>query len=178
MRTQVGGTSFLLPVGGRDNMDLLTDAAACDEFWVSVDKAVGYMKRSGANVKIALLDCCRDRDPNDPLMNVAARSVVGGASSVLDVAMLNQMDLAINTCVVSAASDGAVAYDGTGANGRFVTELLPMIPTPGLSLHQLGMRLKKAVREAGGEADGGRQIVEVRDSMEADYYFMPPADVQ
>ena len=127
---QVGGQNQLVPV------DLETGAPeAILEDTLPLDRVMEALDQAGG-LKLVFLDACRD-NPLGLFQEGLAR-IGGGADRFVSY----------------ATQPGAVAFDGEGRNGTFTASLLSHIHTPGQTLTELMIKVRRDVIAA----TGGQQI--------------------
>jgi uncharacterized caspase-like protein len=71
--------------------------------------------------------------------------------------------------VIYAAKEGTVAQDGAGRNSPFTEALLKHLPTPGLELRHLIVRVRTDVTAA----TNGAQVPSYYDSFNGEFVFKP-----
>ena len=147
---QVNGRNYLIPI----------DAAFADESEVAIQSIdvndfLQTMERAPDQVKIVVLDACRD----NPFAS-AFRSAAQGLASV---------DAPRGTLVAYSTSPGKVAADGLGANSPYTTALAEMIVRPGVKLEDVFKQTRVKVLSLTGE----RQLPWESSSLIGDFYFVP-----
>lgn len=149
---QIDGENYLIPVDyrGQDEADIKYGSRSAS--WLQ-DK----MERTGAQLKILILDACR----NNPFR--VSRSAGGG---------LAQMQGGRGSFVAFATAAGKVANDNPGSvNGLFTQHLLRALQRPGLSLDEVFNRVRVEV-----DRDSlGQQLPYVYSGVIGQFYFRPPA---
>jgi len=146
---QIEGVNYLVPLGVRLNAasDVKYHAVATD--WV-----LARMDESGMDVKLLILDACRD--------NPLGRSLTRALSRGLAV-----IEAPKGSLVVYATSPGKTARDGVGRNSPFTTHLLRELPVPGRPV-ELAF---KAVRVGVQKETNGEQIPWEASSLTGDLVF-------
>lgn len=148
---QVEGENFLLPVDAavEEAIDLEFEA-------MSLNQVLDLMNRSGARLKVALLDACRD----DPIGRSFTRSSGGRGLARVETS-------AVGAYVAFATSPGAVAADGEGRNSPFTAALLEHLPEPDVEIGEMFRKVRKSVLDA----TDGRQLPWSHDSVVGSFYF-------
>ncbi|MBK9442785.1 MAG: SUMF1/EgtB/PvdO family nonheme iron enzyme [Comamonadaceae bacterium] len=123
---QVGGSNYLIPVGG----SIQSETDVPDE---AVDAASVLRRLEEARSKVALviLDACRD----NPFAG-ASRSASRG---------LGRMSVPTGTIVAYATAPGSTAADGTGSNGVYTEQLVRQFKTPNLDIKEVFDRTAQEV---------------------------------
>jgi hypothetical protein len=115
---QIDGVNYLVPISA--NPSKPSDAAVQ---MVSADSTLNEMQDGGAQLKILILDACR----NNPFLSVS-RGMEGG---------LAEMDAPKGTLIAYATTPGGVAEDGAGRNSPYTSALARSFREPGLSLWEV-----------------------------------------
>ena len=145
---QIKGRNYLIPVGASiDREDEVAYSA------VDAQAVLDKMEAAGNVANIMILDACR----NNPF----TRSTRSGQAG------LAQMDAPVGTLVAYATSPGAVASDGSGANGLYTQHLLTAIRQPGSKVEDVFKRVRANVRRD----SQGKQVPWESTSLEGDFYF-------
>ncbi|MGE0358056.1 MAG: caspase domain-containing protein [Burkholderiales bacterium] len=152
---QVNGRNFLIPA----DADIKYEDEIEDQS-VDVSLVLGKMESGKARINIVILDACR----NNPFVR-GSRSARSGLAA---------MEAPIGSLIAYATSPGQVASDGTGKNGLYTQHLLRELERPGLKVEDVFKRVRAAVRQA----SNGRQVPWENTSLEGDFYFRPPKDVE
>jgi uncharacterized caspase-like protein len=144
---QIEGVNYLIPIGARFNAasDVKYQAVAAD--WV-----LARMEESGMDVKLLLLDACR----NNPLGRHWTRALSRG---------LAVMETPQGALLAYATSPGKTASDGAGRNSPFTSQLLRELAIPGRDIEVA----LKAVRAGVQQTTKGEQIPWVASSMTGDF---------
>ena len=144
---QIDGMNYLVPIGARFNAasDVKYQAVAAD--WV-----LARMEESGMDVKLLLLDACR----NNPLGRSWTRVLSRG---------LAVMETPQGALLAYATSPGKTASDGAGRNSPFTVQLLQELAIPGRDIEVA----LKAVRAGVQQSTKGEQIPWVASSMTGDF---------
>lgn len=124
---QLEGVNYLLPTGAvfSATSDVKPRAVAAD--WV-----LGRMDDAGMEVKLLILDACR----NNPFGRSWTRAISRG---------LAPMETPKGSYIAYATSPGKTAADGTGRNSPYTAHLLRELPVPG--------RPKPCSRRCGQDSD-------------------------
>ena len=159
---QVGDTNYMLPVSAEvvKEQDLEFEA-------VEVDLPLRLMDRSGARVKLVILDACR----NNPLAQTLASSMAASGRGASVGRGLARIVGAEGTMMAFATAPGAIAEDGTTRNSPFTRALLANIETPGLEVSLLFRRVRAEVMAATGD----QQVPWVNEALLGEFYFVPAA---
>ena len=156
---QIKGRNYLIPVGA--NIDREDEVAYSA---VDAQAVLDKMEAAGNVANIMILDACR----NNPF----TRSTRSGQAG------LAQMDAPVGTLVAYATSPGAVASDGSGANGLYTQHLLTAIREPSSKIEDVFKQVRANVRRD----SQGKQVPWESTSLEGDFYFRgapvaaPPVD--
>jgi caspase domain-containing protein len=144
---QIEGVNYLIPIGTRfmAASDVKYQAVAAD--WV-----LARMDESGMDVKLLLLDACR----NNPLGRSWTRALSRG---------LAVMETPQGALLAYATSPGKTAGDGAGRNSPFTVQLLRELALPGRDIEVA----LKAVRAGVQQSTKGEQIPWVASSMTGDF---------
>ncbi|MCW5750633.1 MAG: caspase family protein [Alphaproteobacteria bacterium] len=145
---QVNGRNFLIPVDAEIRSEPRVRLTTVD-----VEAVLDQMGAARSRVNIVILDACR----NNPFER-RFRGTGGG---------LAQMNAPEGTLIAYATAPGAVAADGTGANGLYTEELLRAIREPGLKVEEVF----KSVRAGVTRRSNGAQIPWESSSLVGDFYF-------
>jgi len=120
---------------------------------VAADWVLARMDESGMDVKLLLLDACRD----NPLGRSFTRALPRG---------LAVMETPQGALIAYATSPGKTASDGQGRNSPFTAQLLRELGSPGRDIEVT----LKAVRAGVQQATQGQQIPWVASSMTGNFY--------
>lgn len=129
---QVDGQNYLVPV----------EAQVRSEFEVgielySLNTVLRQMER-GSRTNIVFLDACRD-NPFKDQMSTSTRSAVSLGKG------LGEVRAARSTYIAFATEPDKVAMDGAGDNSPFTQALLSHIDTPGASIQDMMIRVRRDV---------------------------------
>jgi uncharacterized caspase-like protein len=148
---QLDGVNYLIPVGAvfRAPVDVRTRAVSAD--WV-----LGHLEDSAMDVKLLILDACR----NNPL----GRSWQRGGSRGLA-----PMDATKGTFIAYATSPGKTAADGSqgSRNSPYTAHLLRELAVPGRSIHDVF----EAVRAGVLATTQGQQLPWETTALIGKFYF-------
>lgn len=153
---QAQGRSYLAPVGVAISSE--TDARFKT---VDVEYLMGHMEEAGSQMKIVILDACRD-NPFTRGFRSRGQSLQG----------LSRVDAPTGTIIAYATSPGKTAADGDGDHSPYTQALLEVMLKPGLPLEQTF----KEVRIRVAEATHNGQIPWESSSLLGEFYFVPTAD--
>ena len=133
---QVNGGNYMIPVDAqlRSNNDLDFEA-------LPVELVLSAMERN-AKVNLVFLDACRD----NPLAATLARSM--GTRSVVVGRGLAKLDTGVGSLIAFATQPGNVALDGADRNSPFTTALLRHLGTPGQSITDDLIAVRRTVLKA------------------------------
>ena len=147
---QIDGLNYLIPIGARlnESIDVKYRPVAAD--WV-----LGRMDESGMEVKLLILDACR----NNPFGRSWTRAVDRG---------LAVMDAPKGALIAYATSPKKTAADGTGRNSPYTARLLREIPIPGRPIELVF----KAVRLGVQQETRGEQTPWEASSLTGEFYFI------
>lgn len=146
---QVRGKNFLIPIDAEIENEASTRSEAVD-----VDQVLEQL--GSARLSMVILDACR----NNPFERRFRSSGSGG---------LAQIDAPTGTLLAYATAPGKVAYDGTGANGLYTTELLKALDTPGLKVEDVFKQVRINVLKA----SDNQQIPWESSSLTGEFFFRP-----
>jgi uncharacterized caspase-like protein len=150
---QIEGLNYLIPVGETFRMESDVKYRA-----VSADWILARMDESGMEVKILILDACR----NNPFGRSWTRSLNRGLVS---------MQVTEGTLIAYATSPGKTAADGAGRNSPFTANLLREIPQPQRPIELM----LKVVRARVQDETGKQQTPWEASSLRGDFYFAQSA---
>ncbi|HEV7305080.1 caspase domain-containing protein [Ensifer sp.] len=133
---QVNGGNYIIPVDAqlRSNNDLDFEA-------LPIELVLSAMERN-AKVNLVFLDACRD----NPLAATLARSM--GTRSVAVGRGLAKLDTGVGSLIAFATQPGNVALDGAGRNSPFTSALLKHLGTPGRSVTDDLIAVRRTVLQA------------------------------
>jgi TonB family protein len=145
---QINGRNYLIPVEAKALREQTIEFESLD-----VGRVLGEMDASGSRLNMVVLDACR----NNPFER-SWRSADQG---------LAEIRAPRGTLVAYATAPGKVAYDGTGRNGTFTSELLKLIKEPNILVETLFKRVGERV----SAVSGGTQEPYLSQSIRGDFYF-------
>jgi len=130
---QVNGGNYIIPIDAqlKSNNDLDFEA-------LPIELVLSAMERN-ARVNLVFLDACRD----NPLAATLARSL--GTRSMVVGRGLAKLDTGVGSLIAFATQPGNVALDGVGRNSPFTTALLEHLGTPGQSITDDLIAVRRAV---------------------------------
>lgn len=149
---QTDGQTMLVPVDAA----LQDRTALRGETWSFADDIVARLADSGRQT-LYFLDAGRESP-----VPLRARAATDGEG-------LAKPDTGTGSFVALATQPGAVARDGIGANSPFTVALMRHIETPGISVSDLMIRVRKDVVKASGES----QVPWDRSRLRAQFSFVP-----
>jgi len=119
---EVEGTNYLIPVDAalRRDTDVYDEAVSLDRVLVAVESA--------KQLRLVILDACRDNPFSKTMKKVSMRSIGRGLAKVEPTSP--------NTLIAYAAKAGSTAADGDSKNSPFTTALVHHIATPGLDVRK------------------------------------------
>src|SRR5689334_16576636 len=132
---QFQGQNYLMPVDAK-----LSDASDLPFEMSRVEDVVAAMAPA-RNVRIVLLDACRD----NPLADQLLASLAGGSRSAAATRGLARVPNFAGSIVAYATQAGSTAEDGDGDHSPFASALLANDETPGLEIGQMFRRVALAV---------------------------------
>lgn len=139
---QVNGSNYMAPVDAQ-----LASYDDLDFEALAMELVLSAMERN-AKVNLVFLDACRD----NPLAEKLAHSMGTRSSSV--GRGLAKLETGIGSLIAFSTQPGNVARDGAGRNSPFTAALLKHVGTPGRSLTDELIDVRRAVLEA----TAGRQV--------------------
>jgi uncharacterized caspase-like protein len=147
---QIDGLNYLIPIGGvfLEPSDVKYRAVPAD--WV-----LARMDDAGMDVKILILDACRD----NPFGRSWTRALSRGLAT---------MDTPKGSLIAYATSPGKTALDGAGRNSPYTRHLLRHIPVPGRPMEPMF----KAVRVEVQRETKGQQTPWEASSLTGEFYFV------
>lgn len=153
---QVDGQNYLVPV----------EAEVRSEFEVSIElyslNTVLRQMERGSRTNIVFLDACRD-NPFKDQMATSTRSAVSLGKG------LGEVRAARSTYIAFATEPDKVAMDGAGQNSPFTDALLKHIDTPGASIQDMMIRVRRDV----AAATNGQQTPWDSSSLMDSFSFVP-----
>ncbi len=133
---QVNGNNYMAPVDAK-----LASYDDLDYEVLSMDLILSAMERK-TKVNLIFLDACRD----NPLAENLARSM--GTRSTAVGRGLAKLGSGVGSLIAFATQPGNVALDGKGRNSPFTTALLKHLGTPGQSVTDDLINVRKEVLDA------------------------------
>ena len=159
---QINGQNYLLPIGAK--IEFTEDVA---EQCFSVEELVEKLDDSGASLRVAILDCCRD----NPLDGLRSKFAKGKGSKVNPLSSMKAPD---GTVIAFATAPGTVALDGEGSNSPFTKNLIKALDSKDQNGLEISEWFRRAAR-ATTDATGQRPFLESDAAMEP--YFIRPMGV-
>jgi len=151
--------NYLVPVDFRGTQSDLPYNA------YSADKVREALERSGAKLRVIILDSCRKN---------TFRKASGRADDETKGLAPITKSLSDGTLIAYAAADDGIADDGEGtANGLYTGKLLEAMRTPGLTLRQVFDQTKESVYQASQR----KQQPAVYNEVIGDFYFLGPVTI-
>ena len=150
---QVRGKNYLIPVSAniKDEDEVGLEAVDVNDFLQVMDK-------STSQVKIVVLDACRDNP-----FATSFRSVSLGLATMVDAPR--------GTYIAYSTAPGKAAVDGDGKNSPYTAALAKAIMKPGLKIEETFKLTRRLVLEATHD----EQLPWDTSSLIGDFYFRPPA---
>jgi uncharacterized caspase-like protein len=157
---QVDGVNYMVPTNAKllQEQDLEFEA-------FTMDLPLGLMEKSGAGMKLVILDACR----NNPLARSLARSIRSAGRSVQIGRGLARIESGAGILIAYATSPGDVASDGTGRNSPFTRGLLQWINEPAVEVRSMFGRVRQVVYDE----TKGQQVPWVNEALIGEFYFNP-----
>jgi hypothetical protein len=154
----VGGKNYLVPVDAKleDEADLASETVTLESFTGALE--------AEERTSLIFLDACRD----NPLGQRASRGL-GVSRSGAVRSGLAEVNAGAGTLIAYATQPGAVAADGEGRHSPFAEALLRHMPSRGLEVRQLMMRVRNDVLAATSR----RQNPWEESALTAEFYFHP-----
>lgn len=147
---QVAGSNYLVPVKARIRSESDVKFEAVD-----ASRVLGKMEDAGNGLNLVILDACR----NNPYSRGFRSSAQG----------LAKMDAPTGSLIAYATAPGSVASDGgPGRNGVYTKHLLMQLGVPGLTAHEMFMRVRLGVVEE----TGSKQVPWESSSLTGYFYFV------
>lgn len=155
---QYNGVNYLMPVDA-----VLTDEADLKRF-VRVDDIVNDLQQA-KNLRILVLDSCRDNPLADMLKRSATRAASVGRG-------LSKVEAPRGTIVSFSTQSGQVAADGTGRNSPYTTAFLKHIEEP----QEIGDVFRDISSDV-YDSSGKTQLPELSLSIIGKFYLNGPVSV-
>lgn len=148
---QLAGRNYLVPTDAS-----LTDKSRIPEETLSLDELIGRLQ-SRDRQTLLLLDACR----NNPLPQSSREALSSDG--------LAQIETGSGTFVAFATQPGNITNDGAGDNSPFSVALAEHMPTEGISISDMMIRVRNTVEETTLE----RQTPWDQSSLRSQFYFNP-----
>ena len=127
---------------------------------VDVNAVIEGIARAVNPMNVVILDACRE----NPF----------GGEVKLEQKGLSQLDAPPGTILAYATAPGNLASDGEGANGLYTEQLLREMKVPEAKIEDVFKRVRLTVRRR----SNGQQIPWESTSLEEDFWFIPPKEIQ
>ena len=127
---------------------------------VDVNAVIEGIAKAVNPMNVVILDACRE----NPF----------GGEVKLDQKGLSQLDAPPGTILAYATAPGNLASDGEGANGLYTEQLLREMKVPEAKIEDVFKRVRLTVRRR----SNGQQIPWESTSLEEDFWFIPPKEIQ
>jgi uncharacterized caspase-like protein len=151
---QLAWRNYLLPVDAE--IRRLEDIEAkC----VDVNAVIDGISKAANPMNVVILDACRE----NPFAGVK-----------LEQRGLSQLDAPPATLLAYATAPGNLASDGDGANGLYTEQLLKEMKVADAKIEDVFKRVRLTVRRR----SNGQQIPWESTSLEEDFWFIPPKEMQ
>ncbi|HEY7090365.1 MAG TPA: caspase family protein [Tepidisphaeraceae bacterium] len=118
---EIGGMNYLVPIDAKLSHDYDVDDEA-----VSLDRIIWALE-SVKQLRLIILDACRDNPFPARIHSVAVRAIAGGGLG-------QPADVGTDTLVAYAAKAGSKSFEGDGPNSPYATALLRHLAEPGLDI--------------------------------------------
>jgi len=152
---QLAWRNYMLPIDAV--IDKIDDMAKQS---VDIERLMEGLSKAQNPMNVIILDACRE----NPF----------GRDFRVEHKGLSQMDAPNLTLLAYATSPGNVASDGEGSNGLYTENLLREIKVPEAKIEDVFKRVRLAVRKK----TNGAQIPWESTSLEEDFWFIPPRELQ
>jgi uncharacterized caspase-like protein len=146
-------TNYLVPVNAdiKRRADIRTEA-------LSVKQVADRLSEAGNQLNILVIDACRDNPFPEKSLSSSTLGLV-------------PMGAVYGVFIASSTGSGKAAFDGSGDNSLYTGLLAEALMTPGQKLEDIFKSVRRQVRLGTAE----QQIPWESTSLEADFYFLPPA---
>lgn len=131
---QIDGRNYIIPVDAR-----LDQAVKLRLEAVPIDEVLDIMEQQ-TKVSLIFLDACRN--------NPYTRSFAGSSRSAVPIGGLSQINSPHGSFIAYSTTGGAVAMDGAGRNSPFAEALINHIATPGQSIGDMMVAVRRDVIKA------------------------------
>jgi formylglycine-generating enzyme required for sulfatase activity len=135
---QVKGGNYLVPLGADPHEESQVKYQCFD-----VGQVLDLMTESGCNLKVVVLDCCRDNPFQRSWSRNNSRKGLAGFS-----------DVPQGTIIAFSTSPNATAADGDGSNSPYTEQLVSVLrsrPAEGLELSNVFRKASQAVKQQTGQ---------------------------
>ena len=151
---QLAWRNYLLPIDAEIRRIEDIEAKCVD-----VNAVIEGIARAANPMNVVILDACRE----NPFAGVK-----------LEQKGLSQLDAPPATMLAYATAPGNLASDGDGANGLYTEQLLKEMKVPDAKIEDVFKRVRLTVRRR----SNGAQIPWESTSLEEDFWFIPPKEMQ
>jgi len=151
---QLAWRNYLLPVDAEIRRVEDIEARCVD-----VNAVIEGIAKAANPMNVVILDACRE----NPFAGVK-----------LEQRGLSQLDAPAATLLAYATAPGNLASDGDGANGLYTEQLLREMKVPEAKIEDVFKRVRLTVRRR----SNGQQIPWESTSLEEDFWFIPPKEMQ
>ncbi|MEA3193083.1 MAG: hypothetical protein QOD26_1416 [Betaproteobacteria bacterium] len=151
---QLAWRNYLLPIDAEIRRIEDIEARCVD-----VNAVIEGIAKAANPMNVVILDACRE----NPFAGVK-----------LEQKGLSQLDAPPATLLAYATAPGNLASDGDGANGLYTEQLLKEIKVPEAKIEDVFKRVRLTVRRR----SNGAQIPWESTSLEEDFWFIPPKEMQ
>jgi len=151
---QLAWRNYLVPVDA-----LISKVDDIQARCVDVNAVIEGISKAANPMNVVILDACRE----NPFPGVK-----------LEGKGLSQLDAPQATLLAYATAPGNLASDGEGANGLYTENLLREMKVPEAKIEDVFKRVRLAVRRK----SQGQQLPWESTSLEDDFWFIPPKELQ
>ena len=156
---QIDGKNYLVPIDAQ-----ITSSDSLQQYMFHIDNYLRGMSDK-ASASLVFLDACRD----NPFLGTLVRSFEDQYKHQIEIRSgLARMEKVRGTFIAYATGPDEVAIDGSGQNSPFTKALLEYIETPGLSVSDMMIDVRKMVYSD----TNGRQEPWDLSSLRSRFYFI------
>jgi uncharacterized caspase-like protein len=152
---QLAWRNYLLPTDAQ-----IARIEDIKERCVDVNAVIEGIAKAANPMNVVILDACRE----NPF----------GGDVKPEQRGLSQLDAPPGTLLAYATAPGNLASDGDGANGLYTEQLLKELKVPEAKIEDVFKRVRLTVRRR----SNGQQIPWESTSLEEDFWFIPPKEMQ
>lgn len=163
---QINNQNFLLPV----DIDSPRHEADVGDQAISLQSVQDKIAQAHPRFTLLVVDACR----NNPLPQHAGRNL--GATRGLALASSAEGQMVIFSAGANQLALDKLHAEDRNPNGLFTRELLPWLETPGVSVRQAMLEVRRAVYNKAKQVNHD-QFPAVYDQVLGDFYFLPNAAV-